>query len=101
MKIYYHATDYNNLNSIIRNGLTASPIDKMVYLAETEEDAVKFVILRGYKDIVTFKVKVYKRDENKVIETFDHSYNFFKCRAFGYKGNISPDNIIPSRKYTI
>ena len=99
MRTYYHATDYNNLVSILDHGLKASKLDGLVYLAETEEDALKFVVLRRYKKVVTFKIKIYKRDEDKIIETFDHSQRFFKCRSFGYIGNISPDSIIPSKKY--
>ena len=99
MRTYYHATDYGNLISILDNGLKASKLDGLVYLAETEEDALRFVVLRGYKKVVTFKVKIYKRDEDKIIETFDHSQRFFKCKSFGYMGDISPNNIIPSKTY--
>ncbi|MBO5387553.1 MAG: hypothetical protein J6A59_05360 [Lachnospiraceae bacterium] len=101
MKTYYHATDYSNLASILDTGLKASKIDGLVYLAKTEEDALKFVVLRGYTKIVTFKIKIYKRDEDKVIETFDHNPNFFKCRSFGYVGDISPDKIVPSKRYDL
>ena len=99
MRTYYHATDYSNIVSILDKGLKASTIDGLVYLAETEDDALKFVVLRGYEKIVTFKVKIYKRDEDKLIETFDHNQRFFKCRSFGYMGNIPPSNVIPSKKY--
>ena len=99
MKVMYHATDYDNLYSILENGLKVNSIDGLVYLAETPEDALKFVCLRGYKKIVSFKVKIYKKDEDKLIETFDHSYNFFKCRSFGYMGNIPPEHIEPYMQY--
>ena len=42
---------------------------------------------------------IYKKDEEKLIETFDHNYNIFKCRAFGYMGNIKPENIEAYKKY--
>ena len=99
MKILYHATDYNNLYNILENGLKANSVDGLVYLAETSEDALKFICLRGYEKIVTFRVKIYKKDENKLIETFDHSYNFFKCRSFGYMGDIPPENVEPYMQY--
>lgn len=100
MKVLYHATDYNNLISILEHGLKPG-YDEVVYLAETPEDALKFVCLRGYKNIVTLQVKIYKKDEDKIQETFDHNYNFFKCRAFGYYGTIPPKNITPLMKYEL
>lgn len=100
MKVLYHATDYNNLIPILEQGLKPG-CDGVVYLAETPEDALKFVCVRGYKSIVTLQVKIYKKDEYKIQETFDHNYNFFKCRAFGYNGTISPNNIIPLMKYDL
>lgn len=99
MKILYHATEYSNLISILDNGIEARNAEKLVYLAETSDDAVKFLLLRGIKDIVTFKVKIYKKDEEKLIETFEHNYNIFKCRAFGYAGNIKPENVEAYKKY--
>lgn len=100
MKVLYHATDYNNLIPILEQGLKPG-CDGVVYLAETPEDALKFVYLRGYKSIVTLQVKIHKKDEDKLEETFDHNYNFFKCKAFGYYGNIPPKNIIPLMKYDL
>jgi hypothetical protein len=94
MKIYYHATDSDNLSSILDNGLKVG-CDGVVYMTEKEDDAVKFVMFRGCKKIVVLKIKVYKRDEKNVVETFDHSPRFFKCRAFGYMGNIDKSNIEP------
>lgn len=88
MKILYHATSMENLGSILENGIEARNIEKLVYLAETPQDALKFIALRFYPEMLVIKVKIPKKYEHKIIETFDHSYNFFKCRAFGYQGNI-------------
>lgn len=96
-KIYYHASQYENLGSILVNGIKASDIDGVVYMTEKEEDAVKFLAIRGYKRIITFKIKM-KQPEN-VIETFDHNPVFFKCRCFGYCGDIPASWIEPSKKY--
>lgn len=88
MKILYHATSMENLGSILENGIEARNIEKLVYLAETPQDALKFIALRFYPEMLVIKVKIPKKYEHKIIETFDHSYNFFKCRAFGYQGSI-------------
>lgn len=98
MKIYYHATTIDNLISILENDLKAGN-QGCVFMTEKEEEAVRFLILRASNDIVTFKIKVYKKDYDKVQETFDHSQSFFKCRAFGYFGDIPVSNIEPSKKY--
>lgn len=85
--IMYHATDMENLGSILSNGIRPS-IEGIVFLAETPEDAIKFIMLRGYPQIVALKV-----DVEDVFETFDHNSNFYSCRAFAVKGTIEPDSI--------
>lgn len=92
MRIMWHATDYNNLVSIMDEGIKAGP-DGVVYLCETETDAAKFLAVRGCKHILTLEIKIYKKDENKIRETFDHSQRFFNCRAYGYVGDIPGKNI--------
>lgn len=100
MRTYYHATPYSNLLSIINNGINKS-IDGIVYMTESEEDAVKFPYVHGCRDILTLKIKIPKSLENNVVETFDHSEQFFKCRCFGFIGDVTPDMIEPSRRYNI
>lgn len=95
MKKYYHATPSKNLLSIMRDGIKAG-CDGVVYLAETREDALKFICIRCFEDIVIFEVKL---PEDKVYETFDHSQQFFKCKAYGYAGNISEKAIQNIWKY--
>lgn len=85
----YHATSYDNLDSIIDNGIRKSA-EGIVYLADSFENAAKFLWVRMIPDIIVFKVEV---DEDKVEEQFDHNYNFFKCRAYGYKGDIGTSMI--------
>lgn len=95
MKTYYHATDVNNLASILNTGLEARNPENIVYMTEKPDDALKFVALRFYPEILVVKIKIPKKLEHKVIETFDHNPNFFKCRAFGYQGDIPTSMIEP------
>lgn len=95
-KTYFHATSYDNLLSIITDGIKTG-YDGIVYMCEKEEDAVKFPIIHGISHIVTFKIKI--KEPDKIVETFDHSYNFFQCRCWGFKGNIPADWIEPSKQY--
>lgn len=101
MKIFYHATAYENLFDILDNGIEARNIEGIVYLCEKPEDAIKFLAIRGVTDIVTLKVRIYKKDYDNIIETFDHNHNFFKCRAFGFKGNIPASNVQPHLRYNL
>lgn len=89
-KKFYHATDFRNLNSIINEGIKPS-CDGVVYLAETIEDARKFVALRFYKEVLVVEVEL---EESKVEETFDHNQAFFKCRAFGCSETIQLDSMV-------
>lgn len=85
LETYYHATPYENSFSIIANGIKAN-YEGIVYLTKEMDDAIKFVAVRGCRDILIIEVSV---DDEKVEETFDHSYSFFKCKAFGYNGDIN------------
>lgn len=86
----YHATSYENLYSILDEGLVTNNIENIVYLCEKPEEAVRFPYIHLVRDIVVFEVEVNKKN---VIETFDHSEAFFKCKAFGHKGNIPASKI--------
>lgn len=97
-RTYYHATAYENLIPIVENGIRKG-CDGLVYLCEKEEDALKFLYVRGIKNVVTFKVNI-RKPEN-IVETFDHSEAFFKCRCFGYVGDISASWVKPSKKYVL
>ena len=98
MQIMYHGTSYNNMLKIMSHGIEPS-CDGLVYLCEKPEDCAKFLYIRGIKDIVVFKVRIPKKLEHNLHETFDHSYEFFKCKAFGYFGELSPEMIEPIMQY--
>lgn len=88
MKYLYHATDIRNLSSILRFGLKRNEYG-MIYLADTEIDALKFVALRMIKEIAIIKVNIVELDQEKLIESNDHNYDFFKCKAWEYRNDIS------------
>ena len=81
---FYHATDYENVDSIVDKGLIPG-IDGIIYLADSFENAVKFVMLRGYERILVCEIDL---NEDQVQETFDHSPIFFQCKAYGYSKKI-------------
>ena len=85
LKSYYHATPFENLNSILRTGIKKG-CDGVVYLAETPEEAARFVAIRGCSKILAVEVLL---EEEMVEESFDHSQLFFRCRAFAYPEDIS------------
>lgn len=94
-KKFYHATDFVNLHSIMYDGIRPG-CDGVVYLAETPEDALNFVVFRCYEEILVVEIEL---EESEVKETFDHSYTFFKCKAFGYPGTIHLDSMVNFWKY--
>lgn len=81
MRKLYHATPMENLDKILDSGIKRGP-DGLIYLCEKPEDSAKFIAIRGYRNILVVEVKIPKRLENTIIETFDHSERFFQCRAF-------------------
>ena len=90
MKTYYHATPIENLQSIINEGIKRNNLEKVVYLCEKPEDAAKFLRVHLCEHFVVIPVKVHERF---IEESFDHSYQFFKCRAFMYHKDIPVSNI--------
>lgn len=96
-KTYYHATPFTNLDSILEYGIRRS-MEGIVYLTTKPEDAVKFIAIRGYKDILVCQVSV---DEELVEESFDHNERFFKCRAYAYSQDILPIEIEEFLRYEI
>lgn len=87
---FYHAAEVKNVSSIVETGLRSHY--EGVYLCEKPEDAMKFLRVRGIKKIAVFEVNIRKNDKS-LCESFDHSYIFFKCRAFIYVDNIPPEKI--------
>lgn len=88
LKAYYHATPFENLESIMKDQEIRKGCDGVVYLAEKPEEAARFVAIRGCKKILVIEVLL---EENMVEESFDHSEAFFKCKAYMYGDNISID----------
>ena len=87
LKSYYHATPFENLNSIFKKGIIKG-CDGVVYLTENPDEAARFVAIRGYKKILVIEVEI---EDGMVEESFDHSIIFFRCRAFTYPHDISID----------
>lgn len=96
MKKMYHATKFSNLQSIMEKGLVPG-VDRIVYLAESAEKAIRFIGIRVFNEpVLVIEVEV---DEGELQETFDHSYSFFKCRSFGYPRVIPFDRVTDMWKY--
>lgn len=88
-KTYYHATSFENLESImVKDQIIRKGCDGVVYLTEKPKDACKFLLVRGVRKILVIGVNL---EEDMVSESFDHSQAFFKCRAFTYPEDIPFD----------
>ena len=96
---YYHATTVDNALQINNDGEIKTGCDGIVYLADSPENAVKFVAIRGHHDVVVYTIDV--PDESLVEETFDHSLAFFKCKAYGYPENIDLSYVKEAFQYTL
>lgn len=92
---FYHATDYNNLSKIVHKGLIPG-VDGIIYLTDSFENALKFVMFRGYERILVCEIDL---DEDQVEETFDHNYAFFQCKSYGYSEVISFNDIEEMYEY--
>lgn len=101
MKYFYHATSYENLISIYEKGILAQNAEGIVYMTEKPEEAARFVVIHGISKILCVKIKIPKSKENNIIETFDHSYNLFKCRAFAYVGNVTTDMLCDIKTWRV
>lgn len=98
MKTYYHATPFKNLIEILDKGIECRNIEGIVYMCETAQDCLKFAYMRGNTDVLVLKVRVPDKD---VIETFDHSEAFFKCRCFASTKPIKLHNIVEYVRYKL
>ena len=84
---YYHATSNSNFHSILDAGEIKPGYDGIVYLADSAENAIKFIALRCFTETINI-FEIDGLDESKVEETFDHSESFFQCKAYGYPDPI-------------
>ena len=87
---FYHATRLENLQGILTEGLVGKC--EGVFLCEKPEDAAKFLLVRNIREMLIIEVNI-RKNSKKLVESFDHSYAFFKCRAFVYTDNIDTENI--------
>lgn len=94
---FYHATKFENLASIFDEGLKVG-YDKVIYLCDNPKDCLKFMIVRGIKEVLVCEVEL---DEKEVKESFDHSIEFFQCRAHTYDKNIELNKISDFKKYNL
>ena len=85
LKKYYHATGKWLMDSIIREGIIRTGAFGEIYFCEKPEDAMKFVAIRGYEEVDVIEFELL---EEKVEESFDHSFEFWKFRAFTYDKNV-------------
>lgn len=84
-KKYYHAATPETMEKIIADGVVKRGWDGCVYLCEKPQDAAKFVAIRGHDEVAVTEVIL---PANKVKESFDHSVQFFQCKAFMYEEDI-------------
>ena len=94
-KTYYHATPYENLESIMDQGIRKG-YDGVVYLTEKHDEAARFVAIRGCKKILVLGIEL---EEDLVSESFDHSEAFFRCKAYMYPENIPANEITEFKRY--
>lgn len=99
MRTLYHATTKENAMKIIASRCIKTGMDGLVYMADSPENAIKFVMPRframGKKEftITVIPVTLKKDDESKVIETHDHNEEIFKCKSYGYEGIVPAEKI--------
>ncbi len=96
-KVYYHATPYENLPSILDKGILTG-YDGVVYLCEQPYEAARFVAIRGCTKILVIGVEI---EESMIRESNDHNFLFFKCLAYTYSENISINDCVSFSKYEI
>jgi RNA:NAD 2'-phosphotransferase (TPT1/KptA family) len=92
-KILWHATDYENLVSIMHEGLKPDKLENAVFFTDTPSGSAKFLLIRGVKHIISIPVETRKLDKSKIQESFDHNENFFQTRAWMYLEHIPASKI--------
>ena len=92
MMLLYHATSEEGFKGITKDGQINADCTGVVYFAETAKDATKFVAFRLFgQPIYVIEVAIPEEEQDKVEESFDHSFNFFQCRAWTYAGDVPSD----------
>ena len=108
MRILYHATTKENAMKIIGSHCIRPGMDGLVYMADSPENAIKFQMPyhevmasgNGKFTITVIPIRIKKADEAKVIETFDHNKEYFKCKSYGYEGEIPLEMLGNPTDYT-
>lgn len=95
-RVLYHATPLGNLLSILDKGIEPRNVEGVVYCCEKPEDCLKFAKVRGVTDALVCKIAIW---DSGVFETFDHSYEFFKCQCFGVGRTIKLSEITDYFRY--
>lgn len=98
METLYHATPYENLGSILKDGQINPGCDGIVYLTKTPRDAAKFMLVHLVQHFIVIEVNV---EDDWVFETFDHNEAFFKCRCFGVDIPIPEENFTNFYEYNL
>lgn len=96
----YHGTSMSNLTSILNKGILKSKWEGGVYLTDSKESAVAWVMIRIPDDILVIEVEV---DESKIVEGCDHSPLMQKIFGVGeslvYMDNIPSSQLLNFHKY--
>ena len=93
---YYHATPKRNVFAIMREGIKPSPLEECVYLCDTEQGALQFMVVKRALGITEYAVIPVELEEDTVEPSTDHDPRYFNgAKAFIHKGAI-PSELVPS-----
>lgn len=91
-KLLYHATHRKNLGSIFADGI--KPAEIGVFFSDKAGNAAKFLIFKIPKEeIIAFEIETKYLDKKKLAESFDHSFEFFQCKAWVYSDLVPAEAI--------
>lgn len=93
---FYHATTEENALKIVLDGKIKKSVEGAVFVCKNPLDACKFLVIRGIEKIIVFEVDL---DEKRIVESTDHSEDFFQCKAYMYNGEIEIKNETPKWEY--
>ncbi len=82
-KSLFHATRIENMTNITLEGL--KPMSEGVFFSDSVQNAAKFLMLKmPISEIIVFEIATKDLDKKFLEESFDHSFEFFQCRAWVY-----------------
>jgi hypothetical protein len=89
----YHATNFENLQSILVNGIKPADWSGETYFANNPSYAAGFLQMRGVQQIVVFAVNMVDLDPNLLEEGSDHAAAFFPddLEVTVYAGEVPPE----------